>query len=115
MTWARGVSSNEVSTNVDGVLLTAEPLLGTMKAQQREGFRTAKDIAIQRSRHALIAMLEPRIYHDIAANALEKMETRLHEFMCEVAGKAVSVPIKLAAIILIICQDRFIRRPSAPA
>lgn len=74
--------------------LTAEPLTGTMRAHQREGFRTAKDIAVQRSHDALIALLEPEIYHDIAAHALKKMETRVHEFMREMAGNAVSVPMK---------------------
>ena len=64
-----------------------------MRAHQREGFRTAQDVAIQRSHDALIPILEPKIYHDVAAHALEKMETRVHAFMREMAGNAVSVPI----------------------
>ena len=63
-----------------------------MRAHQRECFRTAKDIAIQRAHDALIPILEPQIYHDVAAPALQKMEVRLHEFMREMAGQAVSVP-----------------------
>ena len=67
-------------------------LPGTMRAHQREGFRTAKDIAIQRAHDALIPILEPEIHHNVAAPALQKMELRLHEFMREMAGHAVSIP-----------------------
>ncbi|KAL9100497.1 MAG: hypothetical protein Q9163_004136 [Psora crenata] len=64
----------------------------TMKAQKRERFMTAREIAIQRSHHKLIPLLEPRIHHTIAPDVLEVLERRVHELMREMANDAVGPP-----------------------
>ena len=60
-----------------------------MKARRREGFHTAKDIALQRSHNTLVYILEPEIYHNIRPDALSTTEKRVHESMREIAGVAV--------------------------
>ena len=56
----------------------------------REGFVTAQDIAARRGHESLIAILEPKMHHNIAADKLEKLESHLHHMMRRLAGTFVS-------------------------
>ena len=64
-----------------------------MKAHQREDYRTARDVAIQRNNHRLVPILEPQIHHRISDNDLESIERHVHALMTDSAGAAVGNPV----------------------
>lgn len=61
-----------------------------MKSLEREGFITAHEIAVRKGHTNLVPILEPKLYHIISSDSLEKLEKKVHTLMQSLVGDKVS-------------------------
>lgn len=63
-----------------------------MKSLQRERFVTAHEIAVRKGYKDLVHILEPKFHHIIPSTSLDKLESKVHHLMLDLAGDKV-IPI----------------------